>query len=1652
MEKVMKRVLLFCSAVALALGASADVVTNPPAVAALLDRVGGTGTADRIEVVVDDSYGTPAAEKFMLTSKNGKPCVKATTLSAATAGIGWYLNHHANVNIAWNNPTTDLSATEFPLPATEEHTTSAAYRYYLNYCTFSYSMSTWTWERWQQEIDWMALRGVNMPLQIIGLEEVWRKLLTEDYGYSKSEANAFVGGPSFMAWFAMNNLEGHGGPNPDWWYERQAKLGRRINERMKSLGIEPVLPGFAGMVPTNFTSKTGIAAKGQGNWSGGFVRPYILTPASDDFNAVAAKYYAKLAEVMGTSKFYSMDPFHEGGGATGGVDAKVAYKSIYDALNSAVPDAGWILQQWQFAGGQWRVFDEGVVPKGKLIVLDLNSDAKPGNLNSYNGHETVYCTIFNFGGRTGFFGRFNGIIDGYFDNKARYQSINGIGAAPEAIEQTPVMYDLLFELPWLDSKPDPAAWMADYARRRYSAESAPAAEAWELLRTSALDCRTALQGPHEAIMCARPALTVNSVSTWGGSEIFYDQTKTATAAYKLLDADLRGENYSYDLTDISRQALTDYSKSLLAGIKDANDRGDSEAFALRRDAFLQLMLDVDRLLNTNKDFMVGHWTERARAMADEVEGTTDADRDWLEHQNARTLITTWSNNNSNLHDYSYRQWGGILRDLYRERWARWFANGMSGVNFFEMESAWAKTDTKRYPTEPEGVTADVARELLTKYLSPLVSAAEGGETRYIQRMLSTDLRGKFYDRAKRGAAYAPNFPVTGILEIDLNKSTTIEPEERSETGSFMIPADAPIGERNVRLVLEDGTEVQYTLLIIEEITEPRTVSVATSDASRGSVSINGTDALTVTGTDFYTLRAKATPLFDFSHWTDASGADAGNDNPMTYYGKEDASFTAHFTENKWGVPQTTPDPETIAQYNQWVKALKLTQNGETTVLTSSETPGEEQFIPVSRRIKAAPGAEFTLSWDNPGGMNWLFLTAWCDFDANGVFEPEKSELVGTLGKHDTKDDTSLANGELKVVLPFDLEPGTTTHLRLRFDSAWFNPRDPQTGAVPADAEVQRYCYELLLEVTDGAEYATLVTCGVNDPALGAVRSENASTNIYLPGGEDVIITAFPGKFARLLRFVDNHGRELPASWVSADAVRFRAYDNAHITAVFEKLPVEVDGWSFDWQTRPDAKGHLTAVISEGETTLDLSEAHCGIAIDRIAPEVFAGNATLRELTLPEGPLTADGARLHTQKVTGNGTQNKQYTLAETISGTTPWILTLEGKTGENSYNEWGSALMANGSNATASDYSKGWWQLYLTKAGTLDVKWDSANAVHFSVNLLGDFSIRAEFDGDKTLTVTCSNADGDSETKVINNSATMQPISRYVTCIPRGMSYTVTFRGEDTDADLASLTAGCPSLMNIHLAAASDVYREKDGVIYNRTGRNVVSYPEGRLHRRPFRIDGVLHRLCAEGLENLETQTVIPGTYSLYYRSGLPKLTIGDSSERLTFEEPLTELPVPAGGVAMPVTVAPGRVQTYIVSALDARGATLTPLAADAEIPAGAGVLTAGGSLPVVDFPEGTALEGNLLRGTILPLEAEGYVVDSFGTFTRTASIPAATAYIPGSYDMGDSFGIAEITAIDAVLAPEGERQLFDLSGRRVGASPRPGLYIDARGAKILIR
>lgn len=692
---------------------------TPPQVAALLDRVGGEGTSDRIATQVDESLAENGKDVFVISSRMGKPYIQGSSMSALTTGIGWYLNHYVHTNLSWNNLTTDLSETEFPLPESEEkRVCNADYRFYLNYCTYSYTMAFWTRERWEKELDWMALRGINMPLALVGTDVVWKNVL-EEFGYTREEIDAFVAGPGFQAWWLMSNLEGWGGPNPDWWYQRQEELSKFILSRMRELGMEPVLPGYGGILPSNAAEKMGVEAMEQGTWCAGFQRPAFMLSTDEKFDDIAQLYYKHLEKVMGKSRYYSMDPFHEGG-CTEGVNLQEAYHTIYAEMQKHSPESKWVIQSW---GENPRKEARDTIQKGGFIVLDLYSDGLAKWEKGYDGHDFIWTMIHNFGGKTGMHGRFEPMLDSYYDALERFPNdTKGIGATPEGLETCPILYDLLFELPWMQRE-EGKDWIRRYAEARYGVKSEAMEQGWDILAKSVLNCPTPMQDV-EAVICARPSLDVTRVSGWGTCKIYHDISKVREAAAIMLKEKdrFKGDpNYEHDIADVVRQTLTDSTYFLIKDIAASYRKGDKAAFRKQYNTFLDIMRDLDRLLSQIDLFKLQTWTDSARNICDEIPGTTDADRDWMEW-NARTLITLWgpekAAEDGSLHDYSSRQWGGFINDFYLARWEMFFkaleeGRTITSQEWFKWEEEWtrSKTITKAKKEDPVAI----AEELYNKY-------------------------------------------------------------------------------------------------------------------------------------------------------------------------------------------------------------------------------------------------------------------------------------------------------------------------------------------------------------------------------------------------------------------------------------------------------------------------------------------------------------------------------------------------------------------------------------------------------------------------------------------------------------------------------------------------------------------------------------------------------------------------------------------------------------------------------------------------------------------------------------------------------------------------------------------------------------------------
>lgn len=670
---------------------------------------------------------------FELDQKGNKVVVRGNNYVSIATGINWYLKYYAGINLSWNGMQADLPEVLPPVLKKERHETDLKLRYDFNYCTFSYSMAFWDWKRWEQEIDWMALHGINLPLAMVGTDVVWKNVL-EELGYTREEINAFIAGPGFQAWWLMNNLEGWGGPNPDSWYERQEELQKRILKRMREYGIEPVLPGYSGMVPHNAKDRLGLNVADPGRWNG-YPRPAFLQPTDPQFERIAALYYREMTRLYGKVSYYSMDPFHEGGN-TSGVDLEAAGKAIWKAMKQANPRAAWVVQAW---GANPRPQMIRNLPAGDMVVLDLFSESRPQwgdpasswyRKEGFGQHDWLFCMLLNYGGNVGLHGKMAHLIEEFYKAKDSSfgKTLKGVGMTMEGIENNPVMYELLCELPWREQRFSKDEWLEGYLKARYGKSDSQVSQAWMLLSNTIYNCPAAStqQGTHESILCARPSWKAYQVSSWSEMSDYYDPADVIRAASMMVDAAERfrgNNNFEYDLVDIVRQAVAEKGRLMYRVLVDAYKAGDRELFKLSSDQFLRLILMQDRLLATRSEFKVGRWLESARNL-----GSTEEEKDWYEW-NARVQITTWGNrvaaDDGGLHDYAHREWNGLLRDFYYLRWKTWldeqlksFEGGQpKAIDFYALEEPWTLKHNS-YASEAEGNPVDIACEIYREIKLP----------------------------------------------------------------------------------------------------------------------------------------------------------------------------------------------------------------------------------------------------------------------------------------------------------------------------------------------------------------------------------------------------------------------------------------------------------------------------------------------------------------------------------------------------------------------------------------------------------------------------------------------------------------------------------------------------------------------------------------------------------------------------------------------------------------------------------------------------------------------------------------------------------------------------------------------------------------------
>ncbi|KAK0934967.1 hypothetical protein LTR29_013464 [Friedmanniomyces endolithicus] len=671
-------------------------------------------------------------EYTVSNAANGTIHITGNTPIALASGLRWYLTTYAHVDIYWFIGSRLHLAPQHlsPVNGTYHGSSIVPWRYHFNTVTFSYTAAFWTWDDWELELDWLALRGVNLPLAWNGYEKILIDVFREA-GFGDAEISTFLSGPAFQAWNRFGNIQGSwGGELPMSWVDSQFALAIQIVARMVELGMTPVLPAFTGFVPFTIGQHYPNASFVNGSQWNGFplqnTNVTFLEPFDPLFTTLQTSFISKQATAFGNvSSIYTLDQYNENNPYSGdlGYLRNVTSNTIA-SLKAADPNAVWLLQGWLFYSSAtfWtnaRIEAYlGGVANADMIILDLFSESQPQwqRTNSYYGKPWIWCELHDYGGNMGLYGQVENVTVNPIQALANASStMVGMGLTMEGQEGNEIMYDILLDQAWSSTPLSSSTYFHDWVTARYHGPATlPAGlySAWESMRktvynntqinvanavtksifelapnTTGLLNRT---GHHPTTIQYNPAVLVQAWNDFYGA---------AAQEPSLWD----NPAYTFDLTDITRQVMADAFYPLYTAFVAASNHSNSATYnattaAQTGQQLITLLSSLDALLAASghpEHYSLAYWMAEARAWASSSSlsnitsavttnasyATTQQMANFYEY-NARNQITLWGPTGE-ISDYASKQWAGLISSYYVPRWSlfvEYTLNGSTAAN------------------------------------------------------------------------------------------------------------------------------------------------------------------------------------------------------------------------------------------------------------------------------------------------------------------------------------------------------------------------------------------------------------------------------------------------------------------------------------------------------------------------------------------------------------------------------------------------------------------------------------------------------------------------------------------------------------------------------------------------------------------------------------------------------------------------------------------------------------------------------------------------------------------------------------------------------------------------------------------------------------
>ena len=640
------------------------------AVRALARRVMG----DKASAVTFEQTDSPA-DSYELVQQGAKVLIRGNNANSMAVGLNRYLQEFCLANVSWY----DFNPVELPdvMPAIPERVSAGSevpVRFFLNYCTFGYTMPWWKWKQWERFIDWMALNGVNMPLAITGQEAVWQKVWRK-YGMTDDQIRSYFTGPAHLPWQRMCNIDRWQGPLPQSWIDGQARLQKRILSRERELNMTPVLPAFSGHVPAELADlvRGEIDTTRVRRWArfGEKYRCTFLNPSDPLYARIQKDFLEEQTRMYGTDHIYGVDSFNEVSPPSWEPDTLARISAgIYDSMTAVDPDAVWLQMGWLFISSRKNWSPERIeayltaVPQGRMILLDYEGDYVQiwKSTDSFYGQKFIWCYLGNFGGMTEIEGDYHLNAERIAETKADGgPGFVGIGATLEGFGVNEPVYESVLAQAW-NTGVGLEAYIDNIADRHLGRKDSTFRAYWHQIVDKVSITHTSTSS--SSIICAHPSLE----GRWHWTTCFekaYDIAEMEKALAILERVQGESDYFRFDLANARRQAIRNRALAVRERFTAAYKAGDRDGMVTASEEFLSLCDQLVAQLKTRPEFSLDDWIRDARAW-----GVNEAEKDYFE-RNARTIITVWGDS-PRLSDYANRDWDGLVETFYKVRWKMFF--------------------------------------------------------------------------------------------------------------------------------------------------------------------------------------------------------------------------------------------------------------------------------------------------------------------------------------------------------------------------------------------------------------------------------------------------------------------------------------------------------------------------------------------------------------------------------------------------------------------------------------------------------------------------------------------------------------------------------------------------------------------------------------------------------------------------------------------------------------------------------------------------------------------------------------------------------------------------------------------------------------------